>query len=193
MSGFSLQVNNSESRIAFVEFDTQEAAAAAVDCSGIVLGSLALRITPSKTPVRDPSVEEVSRRPAKAGGGQEEVGTPGRGQSLMAGPLALGPRQLLQPMHRKMQGQLLHGQPMHGQMQGRLLHGQLLHGQVQGLAHVPRHVPVAKMAPRSRHAPVQGHGPVPASRAMTMHLQAVAGPGTDACTQPVAWHADGPR
>ncbi|CAM8888181.1 unnamed protein product [Rhodiola kirilowii] len=39
-------------RIAFVEFVTAESAIAALNCSGSVLGSLPIRVSPSKTPVR---------------------------------------------------------------------------------------------------------------------------------------------
>ncbi|CAA7410710.1 unnamed protein product [Spirodela intermedia] len=39
-------------RIAFVEFVMAESAIAALNCSGAVLGSLAIRVSPSKTPVR---------------------------------------------------------------------------------------------------------------------------------------------
>ncbi|GLT64636.1 hypothetical protein SLA2020_371160 [Shorea laevis] len=39
-------------RIAFVEFVLAESAIAALNCSGVVLGSLPIRISPSKTPVR---------------------------------------------------------------------------------------------------------------------------------------------
>ncbi|KAJ8509882.1 hypothetical protein OPV22_000316 [Ensete ventricosum] len=39
-------------RIAFVEFVMAESATAALNCSGVVLGTLPLRISPSKTPVR---------------------------------------------------------------------------------------------------------------------------------------------
>ncbi|XP_051138334.1 polyadenylate-binding protein-interacting protein 12-like [Andrographis paniculata] len=39
-------------RIAFVEFVMAESAIAALNCSGIVLGSLPIRVSPSKTPVR---------------------------------------------------------------------------------------------------------------------------------------------
>ncbi|KAI4365293.1 hypothetical protein MLD38_021289 [Melastoma candidum] len=39
-------------RIAFVEFVMAESAIAALNCSGVVLGSLPIRISPSKTPVR---------------------------------------------------------------------------------------------------------------------------------------------
>ncbi|KAK1272412.1 hypothetical protein QJS04_geneDACA010846 [Acorus gramineus] len=39
-------------RIAFVEFVNAESAIAALNCSGVVLGSLPIRISPSKTPVR---------------------------------------------------------------------------------------------------------------------------------------------
>ncbi|KAL1203792.1 Polyadenylate-binding protein-interacting protein 8 [Cardamine amara subsp. amara] len=39
-------------RIAFVEFAMAESAAAALNCSGIVLGSQPIRVSPSKTPVR---------------------------------------------------------------------------------------------------------------------------------------------
>ncbi|CAN8288080.1 unnamed protein product [Cochlearia groenlandica] len=39
-------------RIAFVEFAMAESAVAALNCSGIVLGSQPIRVSPSKTPVR---------------------------------------------------------------------------------------------------------------------------------------------
>ncbi|XP_057507064.1 polyadenylate-binding protein-interacting protein 12-like [Actinidia eriantha] len=39
-------------RIAFVEFLMAESAIAALNCSGVVLGSLPVRVSPSKTPVR---------------------------------------------------------------------------------------------------------------------------------------------
>ncbi|AES72612.1 putative ataxin-2, nucleotide-binding alpha-beta plait domain-containing protein [Medicago truncatula] len=39
-------------RIAFVEFAVAESAIAALSCSGVVLGSLPIRVSPSKTPVR---------------------------------------------------------------------------------------------------------------------------------------------
>ncbi|BFG23593.1 hypothetical protein CerSpe_098670 [Prunus speciosa] len=39
-------------RIAFVEFTVAESAIAALNCSGVVLGSLPIRVSPSKTPVR---------------------------------------------------------------------------------------------------------------------------------------------
>ncbi|KAJ6829808.1 polyadenylate-binding protein-interacting protein 11-like isoform X1 [Iris pallida] len=45
-------------RIAFVEFVRAESAIAALNCSGAILGSLPLRISPSKTPVR-PRVPRV--------------------------------------------------------------------------------------------------------------------------------------
>ncbi|KAL0324615.1 UNVERIFIED_CONTAM: Polyadenylate-binding protein-interacting protein 11 [Sesamum calycinum] len=40
------------SRIAFVEFAVAESAIAALNCSGVVLGMLPIRVSPSKTPVR---------------------------------------------------------------------------------------------------------------------------------------------
>ena len=40
-------------RIAFVEFESAASAAAALNCSGALLGSLPIRVSPSKTPVRD--------------------------------------------------------------------------------------------------------------------------------------------
>ncbi|KAI3756629.1 hypothetical protein L1987_56451 [Smallanthus sonchifolius] len=43
---------NHASRIAFVEFVMAESAIAALNCSGAVLGSLPIRVSPSKTPVR---------------------------------------------------------------------------------------------------------------------------------------------
>ncbi|KAK7353430.1 hypothetical protein VNO80_18877 [Phaseolus coccineus] len=39
-------------RIAFVEFTLAESAIAALSCSGVILGSLPIRVSPSKTPVR---------------------------------------------------------------------------------------------------------------------------------------------
>ncbi|KAG8086656.1 hypothetical protein GUJ93_ZPchr0010g7270 [Zizania palustris] len=39
-------------RIAFVEFMMAESATAALNCSGVILGSLPIRVSPSKTPVR---------------------------------------------------------------------------------------------------------------------------------------------
>lgn len=39
-------------RIAFVEFARAESAILALNCSGVILGSLPLRVSPSKTPVR---------------------------------------------------------------------------------------------------------------------------------------------
>lgn len=42
-------------RIAFIEFDEPEGAMAALNCSGALLGSLPLRVSPSKTPVRSES------------------------------------------------------------------------------------------------------------------------------------------
>lgn len=39
-------------RIAFVEFVMAESAIAALNCSGVILGSSAIRVSPSKTPVR---------------------------------------------------------------------------------------------------------------------------------------------
>ncbi|WOH06615.1 hypothetical protein DCAR_0626043 [Daucus carota subsp. sativus] len=42
-------------RIAFVEFVTAESAVAALNCSGVIIGSLPIRISPSKTPVKSPN------------------------------------------------------------------------------------------------------------------------------------------
>ncbi|XP_004502742.1 polyadenylate-binding protein-interacting protein 12-like isoform X2 [Cicer arietinum] len=39
-------------RIAFVEFAVAESAIAALSCSGVILGSMPIRVSPSKTPVR---------------------------------------------------------------------------------------------------------------------------------------------
>ncbi|KAL1315010.1 hypothetical protein HN51_041806 [Arachis hypogaea] len=39
-------------RIAFVEFTIAESAIAALNCSGVILGTLPIRVSPSKTPVR---------------------------------------------------------------------------------------------------------------------------------------------
>ncbi|KAJ8760827.1 hypothetical protein K2173_021865 [Erythroxylum novogranatense] len=43
---------NHSTRIAFVEFTMAESAITALNCSGVVLGSLPIRVSPSKTPVR---------------------------------------------------------------------------------------------------------------------------------------------
>nr|DAD37566.1 TPA_asm: hypothetical protein HUJ06_008207 [Nelumbo nucifera] len=44
--------NVHSTRIAFVEFAVAESAIIALNCSGLVLGSLPIRVSPSKTPVR---------------------------------------------------------------------------------------------------------------------------------------------
>ncbi|XP_010525570.1 PREDICTED: polyadenylate-binding protein-interacting protein 10 [Tarenaya hassleriana] len=41
-----------QTRIAFVEFTLAESAIAALNCSGVILGGLPVRVSPSKTPVR---------------------------------------------------------------------------------------------------------------------------------------------
>ncbi|CAL0327516.1 unnamed protein product [Lupinus luteus] len=46
-------------RIAFVEFTVAESAIAALNCSGVILGSMPIRVSPSKTPVRS----RVARAP----------------------------------------------------------------------------------------------------------------------------------
>jgi RNA recognition motif-containing protein len=86
------EVQNSESRIAFVEFDSAEGALAALKCSGAVLGALALRISPSKTPVRESSGDEARRTKASAaasaaGAGPGSGGGPGG--AAMSMPLAV--------------------------------------------------------------------------------------------------------
>ncbi|KAK6936618.1 Ataxin-2, C-terminal [Dillenia turbinata] len=48
-------------RIAFVEFVMAESAIAALNCSGAVLGSLPIRVSPSKTPVRPRAPRPVIR------------------------------------------------------------------------------------------------------------------------------------
>ncbi|XP_042437527.1 polyadenylate-binding protein-interacting protein 12-like isoform X1 [Zingiber officinale] len=48
-------------RIAFVEFVMAESATSALNCSGVVLGSLPIRVSPSKTPVR-PRTPRASMR-----------------------------------------------------------------------------------------------------------------------------------
>ncbi|PKA47735.1 hypothetical protein AXF42_Ash014512 [Apostasia shenzhenica] len=55
-------------RIAFVEFTRAESAILALNCSGAILGSLPLRVSPSKTPVRPraprvPRLDESGRYP----------------------------------------------------------------------------------------------------------------------------------
>ncbi|XP_076896407.1 polyadenylate-binding protein-interacting protein 9-like isoform X2 [Bidens hawaiensis] len=49
-----------QSRIAFVEFMTAESAVIALDCSGQTLGTRPIRVSPSKTPVKD----RVARSPS---------------------------------------------------------------------------------------------------------------------------------
>jgi hypothetical protein len=71
------EVQNSDSRIAFVEFEVPEGALAALNCSGAVLGGAALRISPSKTPVRDSGGCEEPRRKLGPGAGA----APGSAQS----------------------------------------------------------------------------------------------------------------
>ncbi|KAF6142835.1 hypothetical protein GIB67_002699 [Kingdonia uniflora] len=41
-------------RIAFVEFVMAESAIMALGCSGLIMGTLPVRVSPSKTPVRPP-------------------------------------------------------------------------------------------------------------------------------------------
>ena len=63
-------------RIAFVEFEVAESARSALNCSGALLGTLPLRVAPSKTPVRDDDEglvslgpRDKSASPQKNGGG----------------------------------------------------------------------------------------------------------------------------
>lgn len=49
-------------RIAFIEFIQAESAMAALNCSGALLGSLPLRVSPSKTPVRSDKEDKEARR-----------------------------------------------------------------------------------------------------------------------------------
>lgn len=51
--------NVHSTRIAFVEFVQAESAISALNCSGMVLGSLPIRVSPSKTPVRPRSPRAV--------------------------------------------------------------------------------------------------------------------------------------
>ncbi|KFK27722.1 hypothetical protein AALP_AA8G421000 [Arabis alpina] len=44
-----------QTRIAFIEFKLAESAIAALNCSGVVLGGLPVRVSPSKTPIRPQS------------------------------------------------------------------------------------------------------------------------------------------
>ncbi|CAL1404408.1 unnamed protein product [Linum trigynum] len=48
-------------RIAFVEFAMAESAITALNCSGVVLGSLPIRVSPSKTPVRPRAPKPLMR------------------------------------------------------------------------------------------------------------------------------------
>lgn len=58
-------------RIAFIEFFKAESAIAALNCSGALLGSLPIRVSPSKTPVRP---DPVRAPPSSEGGeGSEET------------------------------------------------------------------------------------------------------------------------
>ncbi|WIA18937.1 hypothetical protein OEZ85_003606 [Tetradesmus obliquus] len=60
-------------RIAFIEFIQAEAAMAALNCSGALLGSLPLRVSPSKTPVRGEKEDKEAR-----GGRQQRPGSANR-------------------------------------------------------------------------------------------------------------------
>ncbi|KAJ6818006.1 putative polyadenylate-binding protein-interacting protein 9 [Iris pallida] len=53
--------NVHSTRIAFVEFAEADSAISALNCSGMVLGSLPIRVSPSKTPVRPRSPGAVSQ------------------------------------------------------------------------------------------------------------------------------------
>jgi len=69
--------------IAFVEFDQAEAALAALNCSGALLGSLPIRVSPSKTPVR----AEVKEN----GGNAAAANAPAAGVIGLEGPVDLNP------------------------------------------------------------------------------------------------------
>jgi len=53
-------------RIAFVEFESADAAVSALNCSGAVLGSLPIRVSPSKTPVRPSAAGSAGHKHAVA-------------------------------------------------------------------------------------------------------------------------------
>lgn len=58
-------------RIAFIEFHKAESAIAALNCSGALLGSLPIRVSPSKTPVRpDPRHQQVEEPAGASQGGE---------------------------------------------------------------------------------------------------------------------------
>ena len=59
-------------RIAFVEFRSSDGAMAALNCSGAILGNLAIRISPSKTPLRSDPSTQVASSPEELANDQKE-------------------------------------------------------------------------------------------------------------------------
>ncbi|QDZ18547.1 RNA binding protein [Chloropicon primus] len=59
-------------RIAFIEFFKAESAIAALNCSGALLGSLPIRVSPSKTPVRPDPRDGAESNQGKGKNGQAE-------------------------------------------------------------------------------------------------------------------------
>eukprot|EP00887_Chlorella_sp_A99_P006387 scaffold3.g6387.t1 len=78
-----------QTKIAFIEFATALSAEAALKCSGAVLGGLAVRVSPSKTPVR-------CEQPSRGGGAHGRAGPPPSAaaqQAFAAAQLALQQQQ----------------------------------------------------------------------------------------------------
>lgn len=82
-------------RIAFIEFIQAESAMAALNCSGALLGSLPLRVSPSKTPVRGDKEDRQNRgskgnkaaaaeKAAVVSGGEDAAVAEGRQQAAEA-------------------------------------------------------------------------------------------------------------
>ena len=67
--------NAHATRIAFIEFYSASGAQAALQCSGAVLGSLPIRVSPSKTPIR-PEPSNVSISEASSGASPADAGDP---------------------------------------------------------------------------------------------------------------------
>ena len=89
-------------RIAFVEFDSAASAAAALNCSGALLGSLPIRVSPSKTPVRDDAGSGGGggggvRRKGRRGGGCGDCGVLANGDAETAAPTANGDAETAAP------------------------------------------------------------------------------------------------
>ena len=92
-------------KIAFIEFETAESAKAALRCSGGLLGTLPLRVSPSKTPVR-----LDAKRGAAAGQGGSGAGSSRADRS--AAPSSAVPPLGLDPLVLQSAGAGMLGAPM---------------------------------------------------------------------------------